>query len=201
LFAESVAAHQEARRLDPNVPTGLEQTLLMAGDLERLLGGERLRVGGGGDDVIRVIALGLAGRREEALQRLSAMRGGGNIKAFQDWVRYLTSWLERRRQDMMSEILTFSGLRIMEDPEAMFQEAWLLCEVGEHERGLAQLERSIAKGYFVAGTLAESIAFAGVRGDARFQELLARAESGRQQALLAFREADGDRLVGLTRRP
>ncbi|NOT32850.1 MAG: hypothetical protein HOP12_01635 [Candidatus Eisenbacteria bacterium] len=37
LFEQSIAAHHEARRLDPNVPTSLEQTLLMTGDLERLL--------------------------------------------------------------------------------------------------------------------------------------------------------------------
>ena len=37
LYAESIAAHAEARRLDPNVPTSLEQTLLMTGDIERLL--------------------------------------------------------------------------------------------------------------------------------------------------------------------
>ena len=37
LFEESLAAHDEARRLDPNVPTGVEQTLLMTGDIEGLL--------------------------------------------------------------------------------------------------------------------------------------------------------------------
>ena len=37
LYEESIAAHAEARRLDPNVPTSLEQTLLMTGDIERLL--------------------------------------------------------------------------------------------------------------------------------------------------------------------
>ena len=37
LFEESIAAHVEARRLDPNVPTSLEQTLLMAGELDDLL--------------------------------------------------------------------------------------------------------------------------------------------------------------------
>jgi hypothetical protein len=101
---------------------------------------------------------------------------------------------------MVSDILTFSGLRIMEDPEAMFQEGWLLCDVGEHERGLLQLRRAVDKGYFVSATLAGSPAFAGVRGDARFQDLLARAEAGRRQARAAFGQAGGDRLLGLTSR-
>ena len=37
LYEQSIAAHAEARRLDPNVPTSLEQTLLMTGDIDRLL--------------------------------------------------------------------------------------------------------------------------------------------------------------------
>ena len=41
LFEESIAAHEEARRLDPNVPTSVEQTVMMTGDIERLLAIER----------------------------------------------------------------------------------------------------------------------------------------------------------------
>ena len=37
LFEQSIAAHAEARRLDPNVPTSVEQTLLMTGDIDALL--------------------------------------------------------------------------------------------------------------------------------------------------------------------
>jgi tetratricopeptide (TPR) repeat protein len=199
LFEESIAAHEEARRLDPNVPTGVEQTFLMQGGIEWLLSRERLRVGGGGDDVIRVIALGLKGRRQEARERLESMpRGASNIAAFRNWTQYLMSWLDRRANDMASEILRFSGLRIMEDPEAMFQEGWLLCDVGELERGLAQVRNAVAKGYFVAATLAESPAFDALRGDPAFAEVQARAAAGREQALVAFREAGGERLLGLT---
>lgn len=37
LYEESIAVHAEARRLDPNVPTSLGQTLFMTGEVERLL--------------------------------------------------------------------------------------------------------------------------------------------------------------------
>ena len=37
LFEESIAAHAEARRLDPNVATSFEQTLLLTRDIERLV--------------------------------------------------------------------------------------------------------------------------------------------------------------------
>ena len=37
LFDQAIAAHGEARRLDPNVPTSYEQTILMTSDIDRLL--------------------------------------------------------------------------------------------------------------------------------------------------------------------
>ena len=76
LFEQSIAAHEEAKRLDPNVATSLDQTLLMAGDIERLLAAPGPRSAGGGDQVIRVIALGLEGRRDEARQRLIGLLDG-----------------------------------------------------------------------------------------------------------------------------
>src|SRR5262249_56016224 len=65
LLDQSVAAHREARRLDPNVPTSLEQTLLLTPALDRLLayeGPSHLA----GDTVIRIVGLGMAGRRDGA---------------------------------------------------------------------------------------------------------------------------------------
>ena len=95
LYEQSIAAHAEARRLDPNVPTSLEQTMLMTGDIERLLAVERPLVIGGGDDGIRVIGLGLAGRRDEAREALLEMRRAqSRIPAFQSWTEYLLAWLE-----------------------------------------------------------------------------------------------------------
>ena len=96
LYAESIAAHAEARRLDPNVPTSLEQTLLMAGDIERLLAVQVPSIVAGGDKGIRVIGLGLAGRYDEARDALLEMRGAsGQIPAFQLWTGHLMNWLDR----------------------------------------------------------------------------------------------------------
>ena len=135
LFEESIAAHAEARRLDPNVPTSLEQTLLMAGDLEHMQGVDPSPFIAGADEGIRVIALGLAGRREEALQALVRMRRA-HIPAFQSWTEFLMAWLEKRTPDMLRRMTTLDGLKIRDDPEAIFQEGRFFCDVGEYRKGL-----------------------------------------------------------------
>jgi eukaryotic-like serine/threonine-protein kinase len=197
LYEQSIAAHEEARRLDPNVPTSLEQTILMTGDIERLLAVEPPPLLAGVDDGIRVIGLGLAGRREEARQAVLRMRQASRLPAFQSWIGSLTAWLDRRPQEIVATLATLGPLKIMEDPEAIFQMGWLLCDLGEYERGLAELRRAVDQGYFVVPTLTGSPHFDAVRGDPAFQRIVADAEAGRQRALAAFQDAGGERLIGL----
>ena len=196
LFEQSIAAHAESRRLDPNVPTGLEQTLLLSGDIDRLMDIELPLIVAGADDGIKVIGLGLAGRRDEARRRLNDMRQPSRIAAFQAWIEYLEFWLDRRAEEMVERLSIFRTLKIQDDPEAIFQEGWLLCDIGEHDRGMPYLRRAIDKGYFVAPTLSSRPQFDALRGRPDFEALLADAEAGRQRVLAAFREAGGERLLG-----
>jgi eukaryotic-like serine/threonine-protein kinase len=196
LFEQSIAAHEEARRLDPNVPTSLEQTVMMTGDVERLLTVDATRTPGGADAGIRVIGLGLAGRRDEARRALDDLRQEARIPSFRLWTEALIAWLDRRPADMLAGVSALGALKIMEDPEAIFQMGWLLCDVGEPERGLDPLQRAVAKGYTVAATLSSSPAFDVLRSHPGFQQVVAEAEAGRQQALAAFVESGGERLLG-----
>jgi non-specific serine/threonine protein kinase len=195
LFEESVAAHVEARRLDPNVPTSVEQTLLMRGDIEELLAVETPSLVAGADEGIRVIGLGLAGRIDEARRALLRMRRA-HIPAFQSWTEYLMAWLERRTPDMFARMSVLDGLKIREDPEAVFQEGRFFCDVGEHQVGMEYLRRAVSKGYWVPVTLQRGREFDALRADEAFQALLAEAARGRDSARTAFREGGGERLLG-----
>ena len=196
LLDESVAAHAEARRLDPNMPTSLEQTLMIKGDIDRLLAVEPARVMAGADEGIRVIGMGLAGRREDARRALRAMAQVHSVPTFREWTSHLEAWLNGRLQDMVASLSSFSTLKIWDDPEAIFQEGWLFCDVGEYERGLEFLRRAVDKGYFMALTLSGARQFDALRERSDFQSILADAEAGRARALTAFREAGGERLLG-----
>ena len=197
LLDQAIAAHAEARRLDPNVPTSIEQTLLMTGNIDRLLAIEPARIVAGADDGIRVIGLGLAGRRDEARGKLDQMRQLSRIPAFESWIDYLTAWLDRRREDMHGRMSVFKHLKIQDDPEAIFQEGWLLCDVGDYDAGLEFIRLAIAKHYWAVATLMNSRQFDELRNRAEFNVLLARAKEGREHALLAYREAGGERLLGV----
>ena len=196
----SLAAHDEARRLDPNIPTSVEQTLLMMGDIDGLLSVERPSLIAGADDGIRVIGLGLAGRRDEARRAVEAMRQLPRIATFRMWTDHILAWLEGRHGDMLTGLATLGTLRIQEDPEAIFQEAWLLCDLGHHADALVHLRRAVAKGYCPAATLAGSRQFEALHGDPSFQAMVAEAEAGRQRSLAALRDAGGERLLGLSSR-
>jgi serine/threonine protein kinase/tetratricopeptide (TPR) repeat protein len=196
LFDQSIAAHAEARRLDPNVPTSLDQTLLMTGDVDRLIGLETPTLTAGADDGIRVIALGLAERQDEARQRIHAMRQARRIPLFETWIDFLLAWVDRRVEDVLNRSFDRGPQKIHEDPEAIFQDGWLLCHIGEHDRGLVCLTRAVGKGYFVAPTLARAPQFDALRGTPEFTALLTQAEAGRARALDAFRQGGGERLLG-----
>jgi tetratricopeptide (TPR) repeat protein len=195
LFDESLAAHTEARRLDPNIATSFQQSLLMTGDIDRLLALDPRERVLGADDGVRVIGLGFSGRRDEARQMLAAMSQRPRIQTFHVWTQHLAAWLERRADDMLSTVTAMTPLKIFDDPEAIFQEGWFFCDIGEHERGFEYLQRAVSIGYYAAPTLRRWPQFDPIRQTAAFQKILTAAEAGRQEALAAFREAGGDLLL------
>ena len=196
LYEESMVAHAEARRLDPNIATSVEQTILMTGDIDRLLRTDLAGPIAGADDAIRVIGLGLAGRRDEARTLLDRISAQPRIPLFQVWTSHLLSWLDRRIPDMLADLSKISSVAIFDDPEALFQEGWLLCDVGDYTKGFSYLERAVGRGYFVAPTLKSSPHFDALRNDAAFKSLVADAEAGRLHAANAFKSAGGERLLG-----
>jgi hypothetical protein len=124
------------------------------------------------------------------------MRQAPRVTAFQAWGDFLLGWLDRCPTDMLTGLSALGPLKIHDDPEFLFRVGWLLCDVGEHEQGLLYVRRALTKAYFVLPTLSASPSFDPLRSDPRFQAILTEAEVGRQQALAAFRETGGERLLG-----
>jgi hypothetical protein len=109
----------------------------------------------------------------------------------------LRAWLDGRREEAAQGFEECVGLH--RDPEAFYMIASGLAQLGRPGRALDVLERAVGAGFFVAPALARDPLLQPVRTEPAFAALLARAEEGRELALAAFREAGGDRLLGVPR--
>jgi hypothetical protein len=127
---------------------------------------------------------------------MAEMRDAVRVPIFQSWLEFLNAWLDRRASEMLALLSPLVLLKIQDDPEAMFQEAWLLSDAGAHELALPYLQRAVAKGYAVATTLENSRQFDPLRETPAFQALLADARARRQHAREAFIRAGGEQLLG-----
>ena len=195
LIDQAIAAHEEARRLDPNIETSLEQALLLRGDVESLMQRSRTPIGSGAD-VAHVVALGAIGRHDEALRLLRSLKVETPVAAFLSWVGFLQGWLERDPVKMATSRDAIGNLKIIDDPEACFQEGLLFCDVGHLERGFDYLRRAVDKEYFQVEALTSSPMLREVRGDPRYKELLGRSTEGRLRAVEVFRDRGGERILG-----
>ena len=83
------------------------------------------------------------------------------------------------------------------DPESFYYRALMAAYLEDVERTLATLERVVAGGWFCHATMAREPWLACVRDTPRFEALLAEAEARQRKAAAAFREAGGDKLLGL----
>jgi serine/threonine protein kinase/tetratricopeptide (TPR) repeat protein len=195
LFDESIAAHAEAQRLDPTIPTSVRQTLLLKRDLDRLADFEPSWPVPTLGEGIRVIGLYVAGRVDEARALLATMGQTAPTHPFEKWrVHHLAAWLDHRVEDMIAGLAELEGTKILDDPEIIFQQGFIFCHLGEHVRGLDYLRNAVGRGYFPTETLRWP-EFDALRDHPVFQTLVADAEAGRHRARAAFREAGGDRLL------
>ena len=188
LLRASVAAYEEARRLDPGIPTSVINTYLMLADYERILRIED------NDPDSKVMALYRLGRREEALA--SWHRPGPDAPAtYKAWDEMIVACLTDgpgAREAAERAV----GEMSWNDPEGYTSGAILLCKVGSHELALRALTKAVNGGYFVVEPLVNDPWLEPLRGDSRFTELVRRAQAGRDEALAVFRAEGGEALLG-----
>jgi hypothetical protein len=175
----------------------MEQTLVLTGDLDRLLALEGPAHASRGRDLDRAMSLGLAGRYAEARRIMDDLRAGALLPAWAAWLQAITSWLDRKPEGVLAGIHALEGMTIAEDPEGLFQVGWMFSDLGEREQAVFFLRRAVDRGFYAAPTMAASPAFDVLREDPGFIAVLADAEAGRGKALAAYREAGGEELLGM----
>jgi tetratricopeptide (TPR) repeat protein len=189
LLEASIAAHEEARRLDPTVPTSVINSYQMLGDYEHVL---RLTES---DPDGKVMALYRLGRRDEAL---AAWQGAppDAPPTYKSWDRMIRACLSDAADAREVAEKAVAQMN-WSDPEGYMTGAIILARLGSHDLALHALGEAVDGGYSVVHPLVHDPWLASLRDDRRFQDIVRRAEARRNEALTVFRAEGGERLLGL----
>jgi serine/threonine protein kinase/tetratricopeptide (TPR) repeat protein len=191
LLDASLAADRHARRLDPTIRTSVMYTHFMRGDWERAIETDT-------DDLrwITNWTLPLIGRTDEAIvnyRRISQQRLPRTMV-----LMTTAAWqvLEGRRADAIDTIREFNSRPF--DPEGVYLVARALVLVGEHASALDLFAHVVEAGFFCPQILLRDPWLDPVRGERRFNTIVARARERSQDAEAEFRRLGGDQLLSLS---
>ncbi len=191
LLEASVAAYENAKRFDPHIRTSVCHTFLMLEDYRRAIETEHTD----GLGLMQVLSAVRQGRGEEMI---------GTLREFeqtvpgtmQEAVRAGIATIESRAEGFAVAFdRSIQGIR---DPEFLYQWALMASQVGDTTRALDTLERVVDRGWCCAASMARDPWLDHVRDEPRFITLLRKAEGRHRAAAAAFREAGGERLLGVT---
>jgi len=188
LLGASLAATEQARRLDPRIRTSGAHTHFMLGDYERVLDFQAESV-----PFMRNVALAMLGRSEEAQISLAAIQNAtGRLASFVAALQYQL----RGERERAVEMLVY--LSDIPDPEGRYYLARSLAQCGEHDKAVALLDNVVDGGFFCLPAFTRDPWLDPVRGHSGFTALVRRAEARHRQAVISFLSAEGDRLLGVT---
>ena len=190
LLDASVAAFEKAQRLDQNVVTSACHTFWMLGDVRRAVETERH-----GGPMMGMMAALRDDRTAPVIAELKrrVAKSSGSL-LYQE--RAFLAVLEKDHAAFAASFdLTTDDVR---DPENFYYRALMAAYLDDVERTFAMLERAVAGGWFCHATIAGEPWLACVRDMPRFAALVAEADTRHRTAAAAFREAGGDRLLGMS---
>ena len=189
LLEASLAAHEHAQRLDPKIPTSVIHTYWHLGEYGRVADSEFEQ-----NPTLVAMAWLMLSRAADVLDALSALRKtAGRMSHF---FTALRAAAQGQPDETVSAIVRCaSGLR---DPEGLFYLTLLSAHVGDVEGALALFERVVAGGFYCFPSFARDSWLDGLRAHAEFRRVLSLAEVRHRKAVAAFRDAGGDRVLGIT---
>jgi TolB-like protein/predicted Ser/Thr protein kinase len=191
LLQPALAAHEEARRLDPQIPTSVNNTYFLLGDYQ-----QALETGAADFGYTSAISLPALGRTSEAAALLRERERTDPPRLGKLYLTSLRALLEGNRAESLaaSDELLDATFR---DPEGMFYLARQLGYLKEEVKALTMLRRSIDHGFFCYASMIRDPWLDSLRGSTEFTELLRKAQGLHRQAVDSFVGLGGNSLLGM----
>jgi serine/threonine protein kinase len=188
LLEASVAAHGRARQLDPHISTSVGPTYWMLGDFERAIEG-----GFSGFFVgLPQISLGRDAEAIAAARASAAVVRDPTTRAYQSVLPLLLQGRYEECLRVLDELAPRNP-----DPESVYHVARTYARLGATEAALAQFDRAVDRGFLCHATFGRDPWLEPLKSSARFVDALARAQRRHGEAARKFRDAGGERLLGL----
>ncbi|MGC1418100.1 MAG: protein kinase [Candidatus Acidiferrum sp.] len=190
LLPPALLAHQEARRLDPQISLTLNHTYFMLGAYERALEASRSDYGYGTSMILFML-----GRREEAI---AALRKYEETKPGRLGKLYLTSLralVEGNREESLAASRELMAATFR-DPEGMYYLSRQLSYLRAEDLAMEMLERSVNHGFFCYQVFVRDPWLDGLRGKTEFSRILEKARQLHLEALQTFLKSGGNSLLG-----
>jgi serine/threonine protein kinase len=192
LLQAALAAHQEARRLDPLIPTSVNHTYFMLGEYQKAL-----ESSGGDFGYCLGLTLALLGRTDEGVAVLRQKEQLHMPRLGKLYLISLRALLESQREESLraSEELMKATFR---DPEGMYYLARQLSYLGQESQALEMLSRAIGQGFFCYPAMVRDPWLDPLRGHPDFKAPLDKAHRLHREAVALFLAAGGDSLLGIS---
>jgi serine/threonine protein kinase/cytochrome c-type biogenesis protein CcmH/NrfG len=192
LLEASVAAHERARRLDPQIRTSVLHTYFALGDYRRCVDEAQWLT-----DPMITTALVSLGRVEEAKTAIlvEGERFAGNTIE-RHFIGHLRAFIGGTREEGLWELdrLLHSGFR---DGEGIYHGVRGYARLGEVEKAIGAFERVVEYGFYCYPAFTRDPWIDPMRAHPRFVELLRKVEERHRTAARLFVEHGGDRLLGV----
>ena len=189
LLDASLAAHDHVQRLDAKMPTSVIHTHWQLGDYARIAEATFQR-----NPTLVASAWMMLGRMGDVVDAIAALPPSTSIQ--RHFLTAMAATAQGRRPEAIAAIDQVTSTFV--DPEGLFYLTRLLARLGEAERTLALLERVVNEGFYCFPGFASDSWFDSLRGDSRFTRVLGRAQSRHHEAVVAFRDAGGERVLGVS---
>jgi eukaryotic-like serine/threonine-protein kinase len=186
----AIAAHEHARRLEPQIRTAVCHAYLMTGEYEKAIAFDQDE-----PSIVTLLALDLMGDRERAIAHTRQQLAPGLPPLFRLFFEATLAVLEERWADAVASADQLLDKWRLRDPCGTYYLARALAAV-RHTEALPMLRRAVDGGFHCYPFFSRDPWLDSLRANGEFSAVIRLAEAGYREAVAAFVAAGGEQLLG-----